>query len=567
LQKEIRVHPARTALSLCFRNMDQFLGILKFIGILLEVLLIFNLLIIVHELGHFLAAKWRGLHIERFGIWFGKPIWEKKIGGIWYSLGSIPAGGFVKLPQLAPMEALEGQTEVPKEQLKDISPLDKIIVAFAGPLFSFLLAFVFACLVYLVGRPMSEREGTVFIGEVRKNSPAEKAGLKTGDKILAIDDISVRRFIGQGKDAVLWRVVRSEGETLKMRVQRGDQELVLEPKPEIKDTAFYQRSRTREIGIEPAVTPLVGEITPGSAGAEAGLQKGDFITHVNGETLHTEMGVSDYIRDHPGAPIELTVDRKGQILKVPYKPRVPVVTFVFGDSPAERKGLKPGDKILKVDDHVLYSSSAVMKYIQEQGKQSLQFVVEREGKEQPAIAITPADHADEKRPMIGAGFTDDDGIVPDMYGRGKTVNPGPWEQIEVSIGAIVSTIEAVSSRKSDVKLQHMGGPVMMMNVYYRLFEQTDGWKLALWFSVLLNVNLALLNMLPLPVLDGGHITLAIVEAVRRKPVNVRLLEWVQTACAMLIIGFMLFVTFFDVQDVFGGKDRSKFHYANPAEAK
>src|SRR5882757_5961669 len=143
--------------------MDTLFAVLKFIGILLEVLLIFNLLIIVHELGHFLAAKWRGLYIEGFGIWFGKPIWKKTIGGVTYSLGSIPAGGFVKLPQLAPMEAIEGQTEIPKDQLKPISALDKIIVAFAGPLFSFLLAIVFAFLVHQIGRPMGERESTVNI--------------------------------------------------------------------------------------------------------------------------------------------------------------------------------------------------------------------------------------------------------------------------------------------------------------------------------------------------------------------------------------------------------------------
>ena len=76
-----------------------------------------------------------------------------------------------------------------------------------------------------------------------------------------------------------------------------------------------------------------------------------------------------------------------------------------------------------------------------------------------------------------------------------------------------------------------------------------GWQLALWFSVILNVNLAILNMLPIPVLDGGHIVLALIESVRRKPVNMRLLEIVQTSCAVLIIGYMLYVTFFDVQDL------------------
>src|ERR1039457_4138061 len=85
--------------------------ILHYILIALEVVLIFNLIIGVHELGHFLAARWRGLKVERFAIWFGKPIWKKKIGDVEYALGWIPAGGYVSLPQMATMEMIEGKTE------------------------------------------------------------------------------------------------------------------------------------------------------------------------------------------------------------------------------------------------------------------------------------------------------------------------------------------------------------------------------------------------------------------------------------------------------------------------
>src|SRR5881396_3294423 len=116
----------------------------RVILVIFEVLVIFNLLIVVHEIGHFLAARWRGLYVEKFGIWFGKPLWKKKINGVEYSLGSIPAGGFVALPQMAPMEAIEGGSETDRAALPPVSPLDKIIVAFAGPLFSFMLALVFA---------------------------------------------------------------------------------------------------------------------------------------------------------------------------------------------------------------------------------------------------------------------------------------------------------------------------------------------------------------------------------------------------------------------------------------
>jgi regulator of sigma E protease len=124
----------------------------------------------------------------------------------------------------------------------------------------------------------------------------------------------------------------------------------------------------------------------------------------------------------------------------------------------------------------------------------------------------------------------------------------------------VNTIGAVASPKSDVKLQHMSGPVMMLRVYYVMFENREGWRMALWFSVVLNINLALLNLLPIPVLDGGHIVLALIEGIRRRPINMRVLEVVQTACAAVIILFMVYIAFFDVQDlpIFGHRDTPKF---------
>src|ERR1019366_9802137 len=137
--------------------------ILHYILIALEVILIFNLIIGAHELGHFLAARWRWLKVERFAIWFGKPIWKKKVGGVEYVLGTIPFGGYVSLPQMATMEAIEGKTDT-TEPLPNVSPLDKIIVAFAGPLFSFLLAVGFAFVVWGVGRPTNEADNTTTVG-------------------------------------------------------------------------------------------------------------------------------------------------------------------------------------------------------------------------------------------------------------------------------------------------------------------------------------------------------------------------------------------------------------------
>src|SRR6186713_589965 len=196
------------------------LNIARVLLIILEVVVLFNLLIIVHELGHFLAARWRGLFIEGFGVWFGKPLWKKTINGVQYSLGSIPFGGFVKLPQLAPMDIIEGTADVDRAQLPKISAVDKIIVAFAGPLFSLLLALVFACIVWFVGHPISEADMTTVIGYVQRDSPAAAAGLRPGDKILEVDGEAVTRFSGM-THSVVWNVVRSEGETIPIKVERN----------------------------------------------------------------------------------------------------------------------------------------------------------------------------------------------------------------------------------------------------------------------------------------------------------------------------------------------------------
>ena len=106
------------------------------------------------------------------------------------------------------------------------------------------------------------------------------------------------------------------------------------------------------------------------------------------------------------------------------------------------------------------------------------------------------------------------------------------EQIKDSVGQIIGTIGALFAHKGDIGVQQLGGAVMIIRVYSNLFESEDGWRRVLWFSVILNVNLALLNLLPLPVLDGGHIMLSLIEAIRRRPVSARILNTIQSGFAI-----------------------------------
>ena len=147
-------------------------------------------------------------------------------------------------------------------------------------------------------------------------------------------------------------------------------------------------------------------------------------------------------------------------------------------------------------------------------------------------------------------------IINPMFGimawQGDTnialLHQNPVEQIQASVAQIANTFSALFARKGEIGVQQLGGAVMIIRVYSNLFDDEDGWRRVLWFSVILNVNLALLNLLPLPVLDGGHITLSLIEVVRRRPVSAKVLEKIQSGFAALLISFMLYIAFFDTGD-------------------
>jgi len=534
------------------------LNIFRVVLTIVEVLLIFNLLIIVHELGHFLAARWRELHVDKFGIWFGRPIWKKTVKGVEYSIGWIPAGGFVLLPQMAPMEAVEGKSGTTREDLPTVGPLDKIIVAFAGPLFSFLLALVFAVIVWAVGKPTAEAEATTTVGYVVPDEPAAKAGFQPGDVILAIDGHRVSRFAGL-VDSITWYVVRSEGETIPFKIRRGDKVLTLESGYTRPETRGWERRSLRQVGIAPAITPIVFKVAEGSVAAQAGIEPNDEIIAIGGEKLYHPQHLLEWAQAHPGKPLPLTVLRDGKTINVTMAPSRPVVSAVIKNSPADVAGIKAGDRILALNDNPIYDPMEIFKRVEANPATPFSLTIAN-GAETRVVRLLPATPDGQNKAILGIGFApDSEGIVWDGGGKMTVVHISPVEQIYAAVETIGNTIGALLSPQSDIKLQHISGPIMIMQTYYRLFDSDFGWQLALWFSVVFNVNLALINLLPIPILDGGHIVLAMIEGIRRRPINIRVLEVVQGACALLLIGFMLYVSFYDAQDLpWNSNHKAKF---------
>lgn len=466
--------------------------ILQVILLIFVVLMIFNIIIFVHELGHFLAGKWRGLQIDRFQIWFGRPIWKKEINGVQYGLGWIPAGGFVALPQMAPMEAIEGGNGDQKP-LPPITPLDKIIVAVAGPLFSMLLALLSAVVVYFVGKPADFIANTE-VGYVESGGPAAMAGILVGDKILAVNGEPVNGFAGS-LNSVTERTILSRGDKISYTVQRPGvaEPLTLTSGFETEESRWFQRRGLRQVGIGTSNSNVIAAVNANSPAADAGLVKGDRLLEIDGKKLYSLLQFSQYLRDQNWQTVQLSVQNAGgETRSVTLTPEVPT---------------------------------------------------------QPA----------DSKPMVGIAW-DNSGTV-DV----RIVHPGPIRQVTDSLHMMWVTITSVISPDSNIGVDHLSGPVGIAKIQYQLLQTDDGWRRILAFMVLFNVNLAVLNMMPFPVLDGGHITLAVLEKIFGRPVRAKPLEILQTVCALALISLMLFVTSKDIGDSFGrgsGKNQEVIFPAN-----
>lgn len=439
------------------------------------VIMLFNIMIFVHELGHFLAARWRGLQVDRFQIWFGKPIWKKEINGVQYGIGWIPAGGFVALPQMAAMESIEGDN-LDGKSLPPVSPLDKIIVAFAGPLFSLLLAVVAGAAVWGFGKPQDSIKSNI-VGGLVAESPAEGI-LEPGDKILKVDGEEVKWFAGRVFDDIRTRIMLTEGDSVDFTIERNGKVETVTSKFMIKETPFFKRRSLPQIGMAPASPAVIARFseseTPGPA-ERAGMMLQDEIIAVNGEKVFSATHVSSILRKSDWKEATFTVKRGEEVLDLDILPLKPKSDFY-------------------------------------------------------------------KTPLIGVNFDPNTGFAT------ETVHPNPYEQVSDSLKTMGMTIKTITSPSSNVGVDQLAGPIGIARTKFLLLQQPDGWLRVLAFFVLFNVNLAVLNMMPLPVLDGGHIVMALLEWVRGKPLPQRFLEVIQTAFALLLMGLMLFITTKDIGD-------------------
>jgi regulator of sigma E protease len=446
--------------------------------------------IFVHELGHFLAARKRGLKVERFSIGFGPKIvsWRGK-DGVEYRLSWLPLGGYVALPQLADMSAIEGESSADTAKLPPPSYSTKVIVFAAGATFNILFAFLLGLIVWKIGEPSSSSLSSTTVAEISETlktadgrevpSPASVAGLRPGDTILAVDGQPVQWF-----GEIVERLALSDGwtsdgqrETI-FTVRRGAETLDLKINPVLSGS-----EKLRMVGFSPVSQMIIAAPAPGSIAAKAGLQKDDQIIAVNGKPVLTIHRLVQALKAVPVGPYTLTVLRAGK------------------------------EQIINL--------------------------------ERSATVVDAADIGLELQ--AGVIFT----------------HPTPWEQISRNARKTVETLGKLISPRSDLGLAHLSSPIGIISNFFDLAK--EGMPFVLWFTILVNVNLAIFNLLPIPVLDGGHILFATIAKLRGRALPANFIAGTQSVFMLLLFSMILYVGFFDVKRIARNRPDAKPEQTAPAQ--
>lgn len=532
--------------------------------------ILLGILIFIHELGHFMVARWCGVRVEVFSLGFGKKILQKKVGDTVYALSLVPLGGYVKM--------------FGDELGKDISPDEqkvsflhktvwqRIAIVLAGPLMNLFFAFFLFTFIAIKGEMRRAPE----LGDIELQSAAYLAGLRSGDTILSVQGEVIRswdelqnllnKFKGQQTRIELKRMGLDESQwvTVQSEVRPNPNPLSLDA-----EMGFIE-------GLTSDSQAAVLGVKANSVAQKMGFILGDEVKKINGFEIKYFREIEPKLVALQGQEVTFDIERLSsesatpELLSLSIKLPSPLpslaslgietsdlyLQMIVKNSPAEAAGLQVKDRIVALNDQMPKKWEDVFNTIKSyQSNDPLVFKVERE---QGVVDITIAPQESEqltqhgqseKRKMVGISpylKYAMSGMVTVDYGFTDGLVRGIDRSYEISVMTVLSFVRLIQNKISP---KTIGGVISIGQVASQTFKM--GMQQFITMMAIISINLFVLNLLPVPVLDGGHLVFYIIEAIKGAPVSMRKMEIAQQVGLFLLLSLMGFALFNDFSRILG----------------
>jgi len=527
-------------------------------------LLLVGLLVLIHELGHFVAAKLLDVKVLRFSIGYGRPLVRGRLGETEYQIAAFPVGGYVRI--LGIEAAGDGAAETSRADVGRSfasRPLwQRLVIVFAGPAANLVLPVIiyFALFAGHTALP------SAVIGDVFDGGAAARAGIEPGDRVLEINGSAVRYW------EELENAVRAApGKELRLRVRRTGKEFERYITP-IEETVRQRDGRVLRIGwagIRHApFVPLVGVIDGESPAAHAGLRTGDLMISIDGQAVRNWRDVQRalgrfarrtsivYFRgtEVPGVP-------QVELLAAGFADLVPetkvdatlnrqtytglehaemFIAQVDAGSPADSAGLRIGDLVVALDDKPVLHWLDLDQRMQADPNKTFKLTWKRStGTSGPAVTMSAEVTQVWRKQRDEYGHT----VMRLSFGARNDIDRGRGAMIAIDgrIGYAITkaferTGETISTMASGFfQIISLGGPVTLYQAASGAGSQ--GWDSFLLMLALVSVNLGLINLLPIPMLDGGHLLVFAIEAARRRPISEKTRSRIQLV-GLIVVGLI-----------------------------
>ena len=561
-----------------------FLTIISAIKAVLLAIIPLGFLIFIHELGHFLAAKRSGIKVNSFSLGFGPKLIGFQRGETEYKLSLLPFGGYVQMEGENPSEQTGAEGEFASASLGS-----RAFVVIAGPAVNLLfgiLAFWFIFTVGLddhsvrlisglTGQSFGKKQEAVQIGMLADDGPAGVAGVKQGDTIVSINGDHITNFA-----AFKTKIFTNPNKELEFVVQRDNNLEILTVVPEASDL----RGKIGEIKVASTTDVFVSGVVKGSLAANAGIMVGDQVETIDGQKLYTvpvfNPGIWHPKIGWPGAKyqayynhidqkqdtLELGIGREDEKLTFQLPVTWQIRTFVQKKSTAAEAGIQDGDVLVSfngkpVDIKSFFTELEKVETELEKVETELEKVedtpiilgVLQEGNKK-TITLFPSKRS--KKDAEDTFF----GMKWATYLSGMKIEGPPLPRYNVftafgkgaettwlTLTSITRTLKQLIS--GEVSPKYLSGPVGILDLTSRMFASV-GLTTVLFFIGFISINLAIVNLLPIPIADGGHLLFFAVEKIRGRPVPRRAQEIIQQISVVFLIALFLYITWFDILTLF-----------------